>query len=402
MKRKRNNRIKPYNKPNVDRNIKSFFEKKMATLLCIGPMSKACVDATVDIAAEIQVPMTLIASRRQIDSTKMKGGYVENWDTKQFISYVRSLQNGEKIILARDHGGPYQHPSEIDQNLGPADAMDSAKASFEEDILSGMNLIHLDPSVPGPGENLNLDTILERLFELFGHCYEFAKKENKKVFFEFGTEEQTGYGQDVTLLEYFLKQTDEFCKKNNFIKPLFVVVQTGTKVLETENVGETSNLRFCLNDNYIDVIRKSSQLCRKYGCYLKEHNGDYLLDEVLSLRPQLGIHATNIAPEYGVIETRTLMGLLSLYGLKVELDKFIQISLESKKWKKWLKTNSVAIDFERAVISGHYIYSNSEVINIKNILNNKMAKKGYKLENVLMNAVKSGILKHMRSLKLII
>ena len=47
----------------------------------------------------------LIASRRQIETKKLNHGYVNNWSTEKFSSYVQKKNNN--IILCRDHGGPY-------------------------------------------------------------------------------------------------------------------------------------------------------------------------------------------------------------------------------------------------------------------------------------------------------
>ena len=40
------------------------------------------------------------------------------------------------------------------------------------------------------------------------------------------------------------------------------------------------------------------------------------------------------------------------------LDKFLEISYNSRKWEKWMIKNSNASNFDKSVISGHYIFSN--------------------------------------------
>ena len=66
-----------------------YLKNRRTTLLAVGPMSKNCVEATIEIANEKKVPIMMIASRRQIDSKEMGGGYVNNWDTKSFSNYVK-------------------------------------------------------------------------------------------------------------------------------------------------------------------------------------------------------------------------------------------------------------------------------------------------------------------------
>jgi len=77
---------------------------KKYTLLGVGPVSKNCVDATIEISEESQKPIFLIASRNQIDAEFIGGGYVNNWTTEEFAQYVlKKNTNPNKIILARDH-----------------------------------------------------------------------------------------------------------------------------------------------------------------------------------------------------------------------------------------------------------------------------------------------------------
>ena len=71
------------------RNFFKLFREKKTTLLAVGPMSKNCVDATIELSNRYNTPIMLIASRRQIDSKDFGGGYVNNWTTETFSSYVK-------------------------------------------------------------------------------------------------------------------------------------------------------------------------------------------------------------------------------------------------------------------------------------------------------------------------
>lgn len=55
--------------------IDRLLSAKQYTLLCSGPMSKNCIDASIDIARQHKVAQVLIASRRQIDPAEFGGGY---------------------------------------------------------------------------------------------------------------------------------------------------------------------------------------------------------------------------------------------------------------------------------------------------------------------------------------
>ena len=69
--------------------LSNYIDKNQCTLLGIGPMSKNCVDVVIDLANDFNVPIMLIASRRQIESEQLGGGYVNNWSTEKFSSYVQ-------------------------------------------------------------------------------------------------------------------------------------------------------------------------------------------------------------------------------------------------------------------------------------------------------------------------
>ena len=58
--------------------LENYRKGKNSTLLGVGPMSKNCIDASIELADQYKTPLMLIASRRQIDSKQFGGGYVEN------------------------------------------------------------------------------------------------------------------------------------------------------------------------------------------------------------------------------------------------------------------------------------------------------------------------------------
>ena len=69
--------------------IQQFPVQQKCTLLGIGPMSKNCVDVVIELANTYNIPLMLIASRRQIESEKLGRGYVNNWSTEEFAEYVK-------------------------------------------------------------------------------------------------------------------------------------------------------------------------------------------------------------------------------------------------------------------------------------------------------------------------
>ena len=135
---------------------------------------------------------------------------------------------------------------------------------------------------------------------------------------------------------------------------------------------------------------------------MKEHNTDYLSNEALSWHPRLGIHAANVAPEFGVVETKAIIKIMNLLNLKELKDKFLKLSLNSGKWKKWMIKGSGATDYERSMIAGHYIFSNTEFIDLKNELKNILKKKKkLDLDEYLKQEIKDSIHRYLYNFKMI-
>ena len=134
---------------------------------------------------------------------------------------------------------------------------------------------------------------------------------------------------------------------------------------------------------------------------MKEHNTDYLSDEALQWHPRLGIHAANVAPEFGVAETRALLKILESNGLGKFADRFLKIAYESKKWDKWMLPATEATDRDRSIIAGHYVFSKEECITLKAEAAGELQKKGLNLEGYLKAQVKQSILRYLHNFRLV-
>ena len=96
----------------------------------------------------------------------------------------------------------------------------------------------------------------------------------------------------------------------------------------------------------LDLLRAA----KNHGFWIKQHNTDYLPDDILALHSSLGIHAANVAPEFAVAETHALLQLCRDHGLDRLRETLLRTSYESRKWEKWMVPDTVASDFDRAVI----------------------------------------------------
>ena len=380
----------------IQQNLEKYRSNKCCTLLGVGPMSKNCVDASIELADQYKAPLMLIASRRQIDSEQFGGGYVENWTTQQFADYVLDKDVNKNIILARDHGGPWQNEQEKDENLNLEEAMKSSKESYRSDIDAGFNILHIDPSVD-INSSPSVNQILDRVYELYDFCWSYAQQKKQDIIFEIGTEEQSGGNNTKEELEYTLESMRKFCKSNNMPYPSFIVIQAGTKVMETRNVGSFDSPIRVANELPPEIqIPIMIGICNRYSIFMKEHNTDYLSTESLRRQPRLGIHAANIAPEFGVAETKAFVDILKRNNQNDLLNEFLRISYDSKKWGKWMLNDTNASDYDRAIIAGHYVFSSDECVALKKEARGRI--KG--LDEYLKNKVKESIFRCMHAFNL--
>ena len=385
----------------IHQRLESFLRKRRCTLLAVGPMSVNCVDAAIELANEHEVPIFLIASRRQIDSEEFGGGYVNNWTTAEFARYVMDGDKKGKVLLARDHGGPWQNNKEKDEKLSLRRAMESAKSSYRADLEAGFQVLHIDPSIDVHGQP-DVDEVLDRLFELYEYCWSQAQRHGKEVIFEIGTEEQSGSTNTLEELDYTLNAVQQFCENNHLPQPSFVVIQCGTRVMETRNVGSFDAPVRVADELPAEIqLPRMIETCNRYGVFMKAHNTDYLSDEALQWHPRLGIHAANVAPEFGVTETLALISVLENNGLSKLADRFLQLAYDSNKWDKWMLANTQATDRDCSIIAGHYVFSRPECAELKTEASMELASKGIELEPHLKQQVKQCILRYLRNFRLV-
>ena len=293
----------------------------------IGPMTLNVVDSVKKFNDKNNF-FGLVPSRRQIECSSMGSGYVNNWSTEDFKKYT-----GNTVVL-RDHAGP-----------GQGSRLDDGTHSLEADINSGINFIHIDPWKSCKSISEAIDSTIN----LINFCTDI----NSNCYFEVGTESSI-YPYDKNELETFLSGLEKNLK-SNFDKLVYGVVQSGTQVLALGNIGKFD-------------FEKSKLMCdtvHKFGLLAKEHNSDYLSAEEIKNRIDAGVDSFNIAPELGVLETKTILSLLS--SDKNLLEQFKSLAYESKKWEKWVNHKPSVL--EATTICGHYVLSTKEFLEIKNSLN---------------------------------
>ena len=229
------------------------------------------------------------------------------------------------------------------------------------------------------------------------------KEAKKKILIEIGTEEQTGNTNSFKELDNFLNIIFKFCLKNKFQKPTFVVIQSGTKVMETRNVGIFESPVRIKGEIPVEIqLFKVLEICKKYHIFMKEHNADYLTNDSLKWHPKIGVHAANVAPEFGVAETKAFVEILKKNNQKKILDEFLQLSYNSYKWKKWILNLSLHNnDYEKSIIAGHYVFSSKSFLDMKKKLSKNLSVSVQEIDISLKNSIKKSILRYIYNFGLV-
>jgi len=357
-------------------------------------MSREVVLSTIALADKYNKPVALIASRRQIDSEEFNGGYVENWTTSDFVRFVRERDKKGNVIIARDHGGPWQNPLELSNSLGLVDALDSAKRSFYEDIKSGFDMIHIDTSIDLHSGHISPEETVDRLLDLYTFCDRTTKDFGREVIYEVGTEEQSSDTNSLEINSEILSRTQEELTRKNIQLPHFIVLQTGTRVYSDRNIGVLNSFQRVPDILPPEILLPQiMRFCDKYNIWLKEHNLDYSSTDLLAWHPRLGIHSANVAPEFGVVQSTAIFQLLKSYNLESHLDSLVTICVDSQYWKKW--TSDDDTPYHKAILCAHYNFSNST---FKDVLSDAFASiesRGANPSTMILSTVTSAIERYL-------
>lgn len=300
----------------------------------ICPMSKNIVDSVIEMNSPL---LGLLPSRRQVD---YNGGYVNNWNTKSFMEYVRSKSN---IVVERDHAG-----------VGQSDSNEYESYSCDSNLL---NIIHIDP--------WKKYTFFEDGLKETIRNIEFIDSINKDVKFEIGTEESIRRFELKELVELVQELKIEL-NHAQFDKIQYICIQSGVGIdlVNKRNTGEFN----------LERLKLMVEVCKKFNKLSKEHNGDYLTADEIKLRFDNGLDALNIGPEIAQIETEIRTSIMS----NSELDDFYNICLQSGKWNKWVTNDFDSSDKKKLIqVCGHYNFDKLDTDDntngyIKNMIKKKL------------------------------
>ncbi len=289
--------------------------------LGIGPMSSEIIESIFRTSHFLRTQLMIIASKNQIDHS---GGYVNKWTTKQFMEFIREMKARyphSDVKICRDHCGP---------GFNGNHNLEDVYATIKADIENGFDLIHID--------FCNFKGSKEEMFAESKKAVEYCLSLNPNIMLEIGTDENAGTNFGAMNLHEIEHEIDLFLQ---FCKPEFYVVQTGSLVMEINQVGNFNR----------EFIKKISSVLKEKGLKMKEHNADYLSSEEISLREGI-VDAMNIAPQLGVVQTMIVLSKCRIYG--IDSEDFLKEVFEGGKWKKWMYKNTQENKMLCCLIAGHY------------------------------------------------
>ncbi len=299
----------------------------------IGPMSKNVVDAIIEFDGDFG----FIPSRRQVD---YNGGYVNDWSTGEFATYVDG-----RVAIERDHGG-----------VGQGYKYDDGYESFMHDSKY-FDIIHIDPWKNFPSFEDGLNETIDNLTFIYDSLMNMATHSIK---FEIGTEESIRRFE-TNELEKLLSILEKKLYPPIFESIEYVVVQSGVGL----DLGKQTNTGTFNPERLEEMVN----VCKKFGKKSKEHNGDYLSNKEYKDRFDLGLDSINIAPEFGQLET-----LCYLDEMGDNIEDYYQICYDSKRWEKWVDDDFTPDDNKKELIKicGHYVFSDKRFLEIKPNIDNKI------------------------------
>jgi len=339
-------------------------------MLGIGTMSAASVRAGLRAAAETGTPAVFIASRNQVESAELGGGYAEGWDQAGLVRFLNEQvgrrRGTARWFVGRDHGGPWQRDDEYRSRIPWPLARARALRSVRDDIDAGFHYLHIDVAKdPFLGDAIPVDLGVQRIVELMrgAESHRIARG-LPGIDYEVSLEKANGQVTPPAEFQFFLESLLAELSHIGLPMPLFAVANTGTWTKLDRNVGEFQEAS----------ARHLATIARRYGLVFKEHNADYLADEDLRSHARCGIGMVNVAPEFGHAETAALLDLADLESVGVPLvatsgiaGKLTELVMRSGRAAKWLHGAS-AEDQLLAKIGGHYFFSHPAIAQAREAL----------------------------------
>lgn len=380
------------------------------TVFAVCPNSAAVIRASFRAAKRNNAPIYFAATLNQVDDD---GGYT-GMTQYEFIKVLRqeaeALNYNGLCIAAIDHGGPWLKDIQTTEKWDTERAMNAVKRSFENAVLAGYDLIHVDPTVDifvPKGEIINIGVVAERTAELIDHVEKFRRQRGlPEISYEVGTEEvHGGLADDATFDEFISLLRHKLNERGlKDVWPIFIVGKVGTDLHTTTFDAE--------------VARKLTEKVRPLGSYIKGHYSDGVTNP--EDYPLSGMGGANVGPEFTMSEYDALAELeekekeLAEAGQVAQLSHMtgtlIRLVKESNRWQKWLQPEEKSMDFDQLPTERklwitktccRYIWQRPEALAARQRLYDNLRRVGMDPETVVLGRIERDMDKYFAAFNLV-
>lgn len=380
------------------------------TLFAVCPNSTSVIKAAFRAAKRNNAPIKFAATLNQVDGD---GGYT-GLTQQEFMKLLKieadAVNYNGPYIAAIDHGGPWLKDIQSIERWDTERAMNAVKKSFEDAIIAGYHLIHVDPTVDiflPKGEIIDIKIVAARTVELMVHAEIFRRKNNiAPISYEVGTEEVHGGLADETVFDTFIIELKNGLKAAGFedVWPCFIVGKVGTDLHTTTFDKE--------------VAMQLTQKVKQFGSYIKGHYTDGVTNP--EDYPLCGMGAANVGPEFTISEYDALVeleekeielskdkGIAQLSNIKNTLWRLVY---DSNRWKKWLQDEEQGKDFNELsderknwlVKTGcRYIWQHPEAVVARYRLYENLNRHGIDAESVVLGKIEHDMDKYFYAFNLV-
>lgn len=380
------------------------------TLFAVCPNSTSVIKAAFRSAKRNNAPIKFAATLNQVDGD---GGYT-GLTQREFIKLLsieaEAVNYTGPYIAAIDHGGPWLKDVQSIEKWDTERAMNGVKKSFEDAILAGYHLIHVDPTVDifiPKGEIIDIKVVAARTVELMVHAELFRRKNNiAPISYEVGTEEVHGGLADETVFDTFIDELKKGLNNAGLedVWPCFIVGKVGTDLHTTTFDKE--------------VAMQLTQKVKQFGSYIKGHYTDGVTNP--EDYPLCGMGAANVGPEFTMSEYDALVelekkeielsndkGIAQLSNIKNTLWRLVY---DSNRWKKWLQEDEQGKDFSQLteerkdwlVKTGcRYIWQHPEAVVARYKLYENLKRHGIDGETVVLGKIEHDMDKYFYAFNLV-
>jgi hypothetical protein len=276
----------------------------MTMKLCVGAVSRRIVEEAAALGVH-----QIVASNAQVN---VNGGYT-GMTPKDLVDIVRAYDGNTEVV--RDHGGPQRGevPTQTD--------------AVAHDVKAGFDGYHIDVCMMPRAEQVR--TLLGQL----------AWLNDKQWSLEIGGEHDDQSWNDILY---------QVAIDNPTINVVYAVVSTGTHAWADKNYGTLRT---------IEDITQTVENLHAHGIRAKAHNFDHIPQRVERYGEILD--AYNIAPEFGMVETRAILTALPYR----QVHNLLVYAYETKLWSRWFKDNEGTWQ-ERAECALRYAQTHAYVTHI--------------------------------------